>query len=122
MRSLLLLIAGACRALALHLIAEIFGSDLRRGRRGGRGRWLSGDDQGGEKTGFHPFCTETDHFTETGSGQTWGKLQKRETFSQKKTGCLAGAEGACAEHGRIYPERQAVRGAFTQTFFYLTRC
>ena len=52
MRSLLLLIAGACRALALHLIAKIFGSDLRRG---GRGRWLSRDDQGGEKTGFHPF-------------------------------------------------------------------
>jgi hypothetical protein len=37
---------------------------------------------------FEPFIYKNDHFTKTGSGQTWGKLQKR-TFFLRNYSCFA---------------------------------
>jgi hypothetical protein len=40
---------------------------------------------------FEPFIYKNEHFTKTGSGQTWGKLHKKTVFPQGVTQSM----GAC---------------------------
>jgi hypothetical protein len=68
--------------------------------------------------------TKNDHFTKTGSGQTQGKLQKREkTFSVKHAGCEAlkasvsgvvDALDALVERGLTEEAKECARGALVQ--------
>jgi ammonia channel protein AmtB len=46
-----------------------------------------------------PFYTKNDHFTMTGSGQTWGKLKK----GRVSAGILAGLVGITASCALIEP-------------------
>ena len=70
------------------------------GSKGWQGLFELYDDDGSGEIGaknasFEPFCTRSNHFTKTGSGQTQGKLKTRCVFVQTSKSLLAQCGRTC---------------------------